>query len=154
MCKSNLVIILFPLIFISACSNSDTSTYNSASQEELDTTVIDLSSDESDEITVIDFSSSELECVNGRYSFTTDSDGEVHFDASFDGDGGVYYYLSEGPTGTYTVDGSTVSFTGPFGENLSTATFNWTITSSNSDCLATEIKGSSRAGTKMTAYLR
>ena len=154
MCKSNSAIILFYLLFIAACSSSDTSSYSSAYQEESDTTVIDLSSDEDDEITYYDFSSSELECVNGRYSFTTDSDGEVHFDASFDGEGGVYYYLKGGPRGDYTVDGSTVSFSGPFGDNLSTATFHWTITSSNSDCLATEIKGSSRAGTKMTAYLR
>jgi len=89
----------------------------------------------------------DLACAQGKYNFRTDSDNKKHFDATFDGKGGIAYNLKDGPSGTYTVNGRAISIVGPFGPNRTNQTWNWTL----DGCVANKMVGTSLSGTKLTA---
>lgn len=137
----NLASSIVVALMVSACGESSTSLETASSNETTPTTAAPTAGKQTN-------------CVNGRYDFRTNSDGKFHFDAAFDGNGNIAYNLRGGPSGTYSVSGSSVSYVGPFGPNRSNVKLSWTITRAGSDCIATQIRGNSPGGAGMTATRR
>jgi len=84
--------------------------------------------------------SKELACMQGVYEFRTPGDGKFHFDATFDGNGGVFYQWTGGDTGTYSVSGDTVTWQAN-GAGASWGSFTWAVNSRAADCTILQVGG-------------
>lgn len=142
----NLALFLFILMFISACSESDTSSSGGSDSDPTAASKEESSDSEAPSKT----EDRSKECLSGTYEFRTDSDGKKHFDAQFVSGGVINYNLRGGPTGSWKLDGSTVTIVGPFGAGRANATLTFTVSRTGADCLVTQFRGSSLGGAALT----
>jgi len=85
-------------------------------------------------------------CVTGRYIFQVPSDGgKWHFDSIFDGQGGMVNNFTGGDRQSYSATDSTVTWSGTFGGQVYTFTYN--IVSKAADCTVLEFSGGALDGT-------
>lgn len=145
-----LALFLFTVSMLSACGGSDSSSGGSDSAELNSGSTSTASTSDSSSSSSSSSTTSEKACLDGRYELRTDSDNKRHFDAVFRPDGIINYNLNGGPSGSWTLDGSTVRMVGPFGANRSDATLTLTVTQQNSECLVTQMRGSSLGGAAIT----
>ena len=132
----NLTIALFAVIYLTACDWKDVASSGAgASKGDADpeaaemaattnpdtTTPATTTSTAATTVTTVaraSATSAEKECAAGRYDFRTDSDNKKHFDFQFLPGGLVRYNLTNGPTGSWTMSGSNITFVGPFGRGF------------------------------------